>query len=424
MGFFKVSLLWLFLCSINLNAQETFKIMFYNLLDFPSEEPLSRIQDLNYVLGAYQPDLLMVCELNDFGGGEAILEGIHQTYNPHMAMATFFSNTSDDTIGDQNDLQNIIFYNTNTFTLLSQDIIPTLFRDFNRYTLRLNTLDQISNPIILDVFVCHLKASDGIENENLRKEMVDDLIAYLNDPSNDFDHNSHVILAGDFNVYSSSEPAFQELINPTNTISFIDPANRIGNWHNNVSFVDVFTQSTRTVTFLGGSSGGLDDRFDFIMTSENMQSDATLSFVPDSYNVFGNNNNPDCYNSEVNSSDCSGVEYDQALRDALYYFSDHLPVTLQLQTNQTLSAEISAMESPISFPRGNMVSSSLYLNVNNSLINNDVIIIYNNLGQKLKSIQIQSRNYIESNMIIFKPGVYYITLENHPMKPIKFIKSN
>jgi len=72
--------------------------------------------------------------------------------------------------------------------------------------------------------------------------MVNDFVAYLETlPS-----NSNVVFGGDLNLYTSSEPAFQELIDATNNITFVDPADRVGSWSNNSNYLDVFTQSTRT----------------------------------------------------------------------------------------------------------------------------------------------------------------------------------
>lgn len=423
MKLLKSIIVLLLLISTQTNAQETFKTMFYNLLNFPLQEPSSRIQHLDYILNDYQPDLFMVCELNNQSAAISILNLIQQGYNPNMAMATFFNNTSDDTIGDQNDLQNLVFYDSSKFILESQDIIPSLYRDFNRYSLKLNTTNQATNPIFLEVFVCHLKASSGIENENYRAQMVNDFTAYLNNSNNNFSSNSHVLLAGDFNLYSSDEPAFQELIDATNTVTLIDPANRIGNWHANPNYLDVFSQSTRTTTSLGGASGGFDDRFDFIMTSENMQTDAMLSYVPNSYQVFGNNNNSNCYNQEINSTNCDGLDFDSSLRDALYYFSDHLPVTLQLQTNQTLSTNQFISKDAISLSSGNVISSILNLSVNNSLIHSDVLNIYNTLGQRVKTIFINNSNKISEDVSSLSNGIYYILLEDTTIKPLKFVKS-
>lgn len=424
MKFPKSVLILTALISFSLNGQETFKTMFYNLLNYPLQEPASRIQHLDYILNDYQPDLFMVCELNNEEGALNVLNVLQQNVNPNFAMANFVLNTSDNTIGDQNDLQNLIFFNSTKFILESQDEITTLYRDFNRYTLKLNTANQGTNPIYLEVFVCHLKASSGFDNEVLRKQMVDDLVAYLNDPANNFNSNSYVMLAGDFNVYSSSESAFQELINTSNTIPFIDPANRIGSWHNNTSFMDVFTQSTRTSDTLGGSTGGFDDRFDFIMTSSNMQSDLELSFVADSYQVYGNNDNVNCYNQEINSSSCSGTEFDFNLRDALYNFSDHLPVTLQLETNQSLNNPEFVLYNNISFRNGNILNSTLELNVNNNLINGRYLNIYNTLGQKIKTIAINNASVVTEDISALTNGVYYIMAENSLFRPLKFIKSN
>ncbi len=398
--------------------------MFYNLLNFPLQEPQSRIQHLDYILNDYQPDIFMVCELNNEEGALGILN-VMQEINTDYEMANFVLNTSDDAIGNQNDLQNLIYYNSSKFILEAQDQITSVYRDFNRYSLKLNTVEQTTSPIILEAFVCHLKASDGEVNENLRLQMVNDLESYLNNPINNFDDNSYVILAGDFNVYSADEPAFQELIDDTNPITFADPANRIGSWHTNISYLDVFSQSTRTSSDLGGSTGGFDDRFDFILTSENILSNSELYYISDSYQVYGNNNNPSCFNQEINSASCSGSDFSMEVREALYNFSDHLPVTLQLQTSQSLAIDEIILQKPVIFINGNIVSNYLSLKVNFELINSTYLNIYNTLGQKVKTIAIDNSGFIVEDISILANGVYFLILDNfESVKPLKFIKTN
>ena len=51
-------------------------------------------------------------------------------------MANFELNTSDDANGNQNDLQNLLFFDSSKFNLESQTIIPTVYRDFNHYKLK------------------------------------------------------------------------------------------------------------------------------------------------------------------------------------------------------------------------------------------------------------------------------------------------
>lgn len=393
--------------------------MFYNVLNYPlQEEPDTRLQDLDIILNDYRPDLFMICELNNEQGANDIMNVLNNI-NPDYNRAAFVLNTSDDTIGNQNDLQNMLYYDSSKFILQSQHEVTTLYRDFNHYILKLNTVNQNTNPIILNVFICHLKSSSGTDNQQLRLSMVNDFITYLNTNVSD---NSYVVLGGDLNLYTSSEPAFQELLDTTNDITFVDPANRVGSWHNNPNYLDVFTQSTRTQTGLGGATGGFDDRFDFILTSENMLSNPDIFYVNNSYQVYGNNNNPNCWNSEINTSNCSGAMFSEAIRESLYYMSDHLPVIAEFQTNENLLNNLEFVKvNSIQFIDGNIVYNELKLKVNIATKTISELIIFNSLGQKIASINIGSSSIIEVDTTSFTSGVYYITT-NNTINPLKFIK--
>ena len=408
-----------FLCVLNnMFSQETFKIMFYNLLNYPLQDE-TKIQDLDVILNDYKPDLFMVCELNNQTGADNILRSL-QYINPNYSSATFVTNSSDDNIGDQNDLQNFIYFDSSKFILENQTQVQTIYRDFNHYTFKLNTIDQVSNPIFIHAFVCHLKASRDDPNPALREQMVDDLISYLST----FPSNEYVILGGDLNVYTNTEPAFIELTDVTNNITFVDPANRVGNWHTNITFLDVFTQSTRTQPDLGGATGGFDDRFDFILTSENMLSNPDIFYVNNSYQAYGNNNNINCYNQEINTSNCDGANFDLTIRNALYNMSDHLPVTLQLQTNETLSANNFNLKQTFSIKGSNIVTNKLLIQINPLLFKSNYLTIYNTLGQKIISVKAQNINLLQLNVSNLTNGVYYVVASNNDLNPLKFIKSN
>ena len=81
-------------------AQENIKTMFYNLLNFP-ELSLDRLDELEIIISDYQPDLFMVCELNDEFGAGLILNRL-QMINPNYAQAVYFNNTSDDNGSNSN----------------------------------------------------------------------------------------------------------------------------------------------------------------------------------------------------------------------------------------------------------------------------------------------------------------------------------
>lgn len=421
----KLSIILFFIalsCNISF-AQETFKAMFYNLLNFPLQEPAaSRLNELETVLSHYQPDLFMVCELNNISGATTILNMMKQSINVNYEMANFVLNTSDDTISDQNDLQNLIYYDSSKFNLESQTEVTTIYRDFNHYILKLNTVNQVTNPILLNVIVGHLKASSGTDNQALRFQMAQDLTTYLDT----FSSSEYVLFGGDFNFYTSSEAGFQEFLNTNNNITFIDPANRIGSWHNNTSYVDVFTQSTRTTTSLGGAAGGFDDRFDFILTSDNMQNNPELQFENGSYKVFGNNSNINCYNSAINSTDCDGTDYSFAIRNALHNFSDHLPVTINITTTESLLNVNEFTESEITFKilGTNIVNNQLKIKANRKPTFSNYVSISNTIGQTIDVISIKDNEELIINTSSYSNGMYYVVLNGVNVKPLKFVKVN
>lgn len=409
--------------------------MFYNVLNFPDQLPINRIQYLELIIDDYNPDIFMICELNNETGANTILSTI-QEVNPNYLRATFAHNSSDDDIGDTNELQNMLYYDSTKFSLEiinpgaaieDQIIIQTNYRDFNHYKLKVNTTDQVTNPLFLNVIVGHLKSSSGTTNQNLRLQMVQALETYFDT----FAPNQYVLLGGDLNLYTNSEPAFQELIDSdtTNDITFIDPADRIGSWSNNTSYIDVFTQSTRNAgSGLGGATGGFDDRFDFIMTTENMQTASEMSFVDGSYRAYGNNGLVSCYNQDINSSNC-GIsdatdEFPSGIREALYNFSDHLPVTLQLQTDRTLSTPEYLTTTNFSLIGSNIISDHIKLNVTDTSPTINKLRIINVLGQEVKTISLEQKGIIIEDVSTLEPGIYFLTTEQLSIEPLKFIKTD
>jgi Secretion system C-terminal sorting domain len=395
-------------------SQENIKMMFYNVLNYPLQEPASRIQDLGVIIDDYRPDVFMICELNNEEGANNILN-VMQALNADYKRAVFQLNTSDDNLGDQNDLQNMLYYDSSKFILENQFIVTTTYRDFNHYVLKLKTANIDTDPKYLDVFITHLKSSSGTANQQLRLDMVNDFVAYLETlPS-----NSNVVFGGDLNLYTSSEPAFQELIDATNNITFVDPADRVGSWSNNTNYLDVFTQSTRTASGLGGATGGFDDRFDFILTSENMLTNSDLYFVPNSYQVYGNNNNPNCYNQEINSIDCDGAEFSSTIRDALYVMSDHLPVTIELHTTESLSTNDVVYKNGIKIVGSNVVTDRITLSIRENNINS--LAIYSTLGQKISELKTDNASTLTIDVSKLASGVYYIISSNKLTEPLKFV---
>jgi len=388
--------------------------MFYNVLNYPIQEPANRIQYLQTILDDYRPDIFMICELNNEEGAYNILN-IMKEINDDYERADFELNSSDNSIGNSNNFQNLIFFNSSKFTLEEQFIIPSIYRDFNHYRLKSTTNTEEIDSVFIEVLVGHLKASSGETNEQLRLTMVNDLLDYVNTMPSD----SNIVFGGDLNVYTFNEPAFLELLDTSNNIVFADPANRLGNWHNNSSFIDMFTQSTRTQSGLGGASGGFDDRFDFVLTSSNMLTNSDIYYVDNSYEVYGNNANFNCYNQSINSSNCDGDDYNQIIRNALYNMSDHLPVTLELQLNETLNNKDVSDDIGFQIMGPNLISEQLNVKITTNQA--QFLVIYNTLGQVVTTLKIDQLGVAIIDVSKLSSGIYYLTSKTNLSSILKFI---
>lgn len=412
----KFFVLLLVVFSVHTNAQSDIKIMFYNLLHYPSAPPSNRNVILKNILNTYEPDLFMVCELEDENGANTILNTSLSEINKNYAKALYTNNQS----SNRSILEQLVFYNTDYFILNSQDIILTTLRDINHYTFVLKTTDYLTNPIYLEVFITHLKANQGSENERL--DMAEKFTATLEN----LNPNSFVIFAGDLNLYTSSEPAYQEILNNNNNIvikDILNLNNTLQNWHNNVTWINSFTQSTRisNAGFDGeGAGGGFDDRFDFIMISENMLSNTDIQYKPNSYQNYGNNGNSNCLNSRIDASNCTGSKYSQSLRTDLYNMSDHLPVTLELETSKTLYVDSkNNIKKDIVFLNGNLIKNEVSIGINEVFINKKIT-IYTLLGQTVFSSKINSQK-LTINTSYLSANMYFIYIEGYN-KVLKFIK--
>lgn len=427
--------LGILLLSLQSNSQTRIKAMMYNLLNY-SDASISQQKTpfLKTVLDEVNPDLFMVCELINLTGSNYMFNNAILPHNQDFEKATFEINQS-----SGSNLQQMVYYNTKKLVLETSRVINADTRDINHYTFRLNTENSATNPIKLEVFVSHLKAATGSSNRQRRLASVEDFISALNDIPSD----SHVIFAGDFNFYTSNEEGYERLINQANPIVMIDPINRPADpfpnnpgvsdpftfysssstyfWRN-IAYADIHTQSTRAsnagLIDQSGAGGGLDDRFDFIMMSENFNSSSDLFYVNGSYEAVGNNGN--CYNNTLSDPSCSGV-YSQNLRNALTEFSDHLPVVMEIETPENTLSTTSYSQS-VKVLRSNVVSTTLELQIEQNL-DLQTLYIYNSNGQKLKTINLRNRSEdrFEIDVQHLSHGIYYISAQNLT-RPIKFVK--
>ena len=195
---------------------------------------------------------------------------------------------------------------------MSQDEIETWPRPLSEYQL-------IINGNIIYLYSCHLKSSQGSDNQAYRLASVTALREHLGT----LPENSEFIIGGDMNIYTNSEDAYQKFIadETDNSGRSRDLSNNVGSWHDNYTYREIHTQSTREYQFGGGVGGGLDDRFDFLFANFNINNNLGVEYVEESIVSYGNDG--EHFNQSINDGNNSAVPDDVA--DALFYASDHLP---------------------------------------------------------------------------------------------------
>ncbi len=287
---------------VSIFAQDSFRVMTYNLLNYPSKIASTRNPYFKQVVEYVNPDILVVQEMESIIGVSLFLE---QVLDTNYTGGGFIDGYTTD---------NAIFFKHSKFDFLDNTPIKTALRDISQLTMvHRSTLDTLL------IYSAHLKASDGSVNEQKRLAEVTNLRAV----TDKLPVGRKYILVGDFNVYSAYEPAFQKLLDNSFSGYFLDPINKIATWHNSSLFRSIHTQSTRTTSRPDeGSTGGMDDRFDFILISQAVKDSGGFTYIPGTYTSVGNDGNH--FNRALNELPNAVVSDEVAT--ALYYSSDHLPV--------------------------------------------------------------------------------------------------
>jgi hypothetical protein len=247
--------------------------------------------------------------------------------------------------------------------------------------------------------------------------MVEVLVDYISTLPED----AVVLVAGDFNVYTSTEPGYQLLINPNRDLVLKDPINVPGSWNNNAQFSDVHTQSTRTAPINDdGAGGGMDDRFDFILISEPaFEADARVQYVEGTYENVGNTGN--CFNQRL--IDCTGGNVPGDVVYAMYQMSDHLPIVLEMQVQlpePTYSGGTNA-----SIPAlygGNMVHNRLYVSATGKDEIQGGYRIMDSRGQEVYRGATGPTPSLDIYTGMLSKGMYLLVFDSQNWKPFRFLK--
>ena len=240
---------------------------------------------------------------------------------------------------DGPDTDSAFFYRTSKVDFLGYTIVavggtnPTQPRNIMRYDVRLK--DYAADSAVLACYSSHMKAGTGTDDQARR--LVEAQL--IRGDAETLNADWEFLLGGDFNIQTSTQAAYQELIGSqaNNDGRFFDPIARPGSWNNNSTFAVIHTQDP-------AGAGGMDDRHDQLLLSEGLIDGAGFDYIGDptspynlsdwndlnhSYRSWGNDGT--CYNTTltITGNEMVGATIAQALY-ASASGAGHLPVFLDL----------------------------------------------------------------------------------------------
>jgi len=204
---------------------------------------------------------------------------------------------------------------------------------------------------------------------------------------------------------------------------FYDPINREGSWNNNSSFKDVHTQSTHSSKKGCFASGGLDDRFDFIMSSESLlQGSDGMKLLTNTYHALGNDGQH--FNKNINDSP-TNTAAPESIINALYHMSDHLPVLTKIKVDASVGIdEIMSDISSIRFQ--NPTKADFQISIQLKKPQSIILEIYDVFGRLVISKKLNSSTELLTHSLSLNSladGAYVLKLtdENKLISSRKFI---
>jgi endonuclease/exonuclease/phosphatase family metal-dependent hydrolase len=397
--------------SVLTTAQDTIKVMQYNLLNYGNTglcpNPTLANKDAYFltIINHVEPDILCVNELanNVTYANRIVANVLNQNGRSGYQRATYTN------VANSN-LVNMLFFKSDKFGIAKEEVITSVYRDINVYKLyyKQANLATVQDTVFIHFIVAHLKAGNTTNDRTDRATMTTAVMNYLNA----IDKRDNYVFCGDFNFYTSAEQGFQNIIAHSNEkIKFYDPINQIGAWSNNSSFQAYHTQSTNT-TASGSchSTGGSDDRFDFIMCSDYILGDsANVKYIPNSYVTVGQDGLR--FNQSVMSPTNTAVS--TTVANALMNFSDHYPVTANFKITpkyNVSSKKTNAQEQGVVYT--NPVSNELQITLEkNSTIKE--VSIKNIYGTALKSVLLSNNELNIIDISTYSKGVYLLEFEDN-----------
>ncbi|MCX8080743.1 MAG: hypothetical protein N3F09_05840 [Bacteroidia bacterium] len=303
----------------NILSQDTMSVLVYNILKYSSTDiNKNRYKDIREVIKHTKPDIAMFCEIDNTGAPQFLLDSAFNAAGVGTYSRSVFI--------DGTDTDNMLYYKPSKVKLLKQKQILTSLRDISQYVVYKN--NNQGDTVKVYLHMAHLKAGSTPSDESQRNAEVSSFCSNITT----IPATAAVVFAGDLNLKSSAEAAWNTLTSgSTCAHTFFDPINQVGFWNNNIAYAPYHTQSTRSNSnpgCCGAATGGLDDRFDFILINQTIKNgNHKVKYLPNSYYAVGNDGQH--FNLSIKEAP-TNTSVPAIVNNALFNISDHLPVMMKL----------------------------------------------------------------------------------------------
>jgi len=400
-------------------SQDTLTVVQYNLLNYGNTTSYCTTVNNNInekdgylktIINYLKPDIFTV---NELGKSQSVHQHLlDQVLN--KSGVDYYRKADFLKIADSY-LVNMLYYNSEKLQLHSHVIAQSFIRDVDVYKLYYKSDDLgTGDTAFIICVVSHLKA--GNNDADLRTSMAQNTMEFLDN----YDDNNNYMMMGDFNLYSHLEGAYQSYLNYENpSLRFNDPIDQYGNWHNNSYYSAYHTQSTHTSSNECASTGGMDDRFDFILISNPIKDGAkSVHYIEDSYWAVGQDGQH--FNKALNSSP-TNTSVPPDVLDALFNNSDHLPVLLKLYVDKTLGINEFNSELFDHISLTNPAQNQLNLKVGVKAACDVQLQVYNVYGHLLMQSDLHfhaGENTISESIQWLKSGLYIVKLTDQQLNMV------
>jgi hypothetical protein len=317
------------LVSLLATPAHALRLVSYNILNYPGSSGAARAPYYRAILTPLSADVIVTGEMASLSGGETqFLNEVLNVMEPGQWAAVPFVNG--------NDSDAACFYRISTVQFLGQwSFYPNpanLLRLVHVY--RLKPVGYVAAAAEVRIYAAHLKASDTSADAAQRLAEV----TGLRDSMNAMPVGTHALALGDFNFYRSTEAGYQKFLesqaNNTGRVYDLLPA---GSWHDGASYAAIHTQSPCKTTpcASGAATGGLDDRFDFILPTYNLGGSQDLGVLTGTCIPVGN----DGLHLNLNITDPPTIPEGAPYATALKLASDHLPVRIDLRVPARITTD-------------------------------------------------------------------------------------